>query len=493
MKEVFSSIVATAPLLFEEQAATTKQKRHIVRVPHYLRPDGPCEGRDCTNIVPGGFVYRKKQKYICSEYCLHSIYHSKPKQRDYDRPDGPCEGPGCQNVVPGGHVSGVMKHYFCSPLCRGRYTKRLHVVGNCLFCDGPVYGPPSKAGKTKYCGEEHEALHMREKVLGPCGPFGAMIEEYLAVASNYRKGTLPQVKTSLSHLLGYAHTQEHLTTLEEITPSVMTRFIAQERTRGMTSGSFIGHASTFFNFLAAEGRISTRNPVVPRIHSQKSKPAVARPYADKDLAFIWNLLEESGGVDLLLAMSIGEESGLRIGEVCNIRLEDVDQDKQTIFVRLPTKNMRTRTVPYHDKVKKYLDAWSQLRNPSCPHDHLLHSMWLATYCEGTLNTRFRKLFLDKPRPARGFSFHRLRHSWATRLMNNGMELAVLKELGGWESWNSMQRYIRVLETTVRRQYEETYRKLQTTQVDEGSEQTFSLMDVALLGNVPEVDRRSEAV
>ena len=78
-------------------------------------------------------------------------------------------------------------------------------------------------------------------------------------------------------------------------------------------------------------------------------------------------------------------------------------------------------------------------------------------------------------------------------MNNGMELAVLKELGGWESWNSMQRYIRVLETTVRRQYEETYRKLQTTQVDEGSEQTFSLMDVALLGNVPEVDRRSEAV
>src|SRR5450631_1524869 len=114
--------------------------------------------------------------------------------------------------------------------------------------------------------------------------------------------------------------------------------------------------------------------------------------------------------------------------------------------------MRTRTVPYHDKVKKYLAHWLDIRNAGCKHDHLLHSKRLACFVTGGMDTQFRKLLSGQPRPAAGFSFHRLRHSWATRLMNNGMELAVLKELGGWVSWNAMQRYIKVLPETIQRQY-----------------------------------------
>jgi len=70
-------------------------------------------------------------------------------------------------------------------------------------------------------------------------------------------------------------------------------------------------------------------------------------------------------------------------------------------------------------------------------------------------------------------------------MNNGMELAVLKVLGGWESWNSMQKYIRVLDVTVKRQYEESYRKLQEQLESEDSE-TISLLDFAAINAVPDV-------
>jgi hypothetical protein len=73
-------------------------------------------------------------------------------------------------------------------------------------------------------------------------------------------------------------------------------------------------------------------------------------------------------------------------------------------------------------------------------------------------------------------------------MNNGMELAVLKVLGGWVSWNSMQKYIRVLDVTVKRQYEESYRKLQEQPESDDSE-TLSLLDFAAMGAAPGITPR----
>ena len=181
----------------------------------------------------------------------------------------------------------------------------------------------------------------------------------------------------------------------------------------------------------------------------------------------------------MLAFAIGEECGLRVGEVANIRISDIDTSAQTIFVRLPTKNKRTRTVPFHAKVKRYLELWLAKRNPRCDHDHLLHNNVAHCFDQNQLDAWFQNLLSDESEPARSFKFHRLRHTWATRLMNNGMELAVLKELGGWQSWSSMQRYIKVLDSTVRGQYEASYARLQEKQ-ESGEDETISLVDFALM-------------
>jgi integrase len=322
-------------------------------------------------------------------------------------------------------------------------------------------------------------LHYANRSFGQNNPFRSLVEEYIRLNSYYRKASLGGAKSSLAHFFRFAFQVEGLTKLEEIRPSVVSRFIAHERDRGLTSGNFIGHISAFFGWLLAEERADMSNPVIQRIHSQRGAPTQARPYTDGDLSFIWTIVESCDDVALKLAFAIGKECGLRVGEVCNIRLEDVDRDKQEIFVRLPTKNMRTRRVPFHDDVVKYLDIWLAQRNPKFPHDHLLHSRPLAAFNTGTMSCHFKKLLRHKAMPAAGFLFHRLRHTWATRLMNGGMDLAVRKVLGGWESWNSMQKYIKVLDTTVKRQYEESYNKLQEKNGAE-REEPLSLLDFALM-------------
>jgi integrase/recombinase XerD len=312
------------------------------------------------------------------------------------------------------------------------------------------------------------------------GPFRALVETYLATTNRYRGKSLVSVKVALVRFFGYVHEVEGATELNAITPSMVTRFVAAERLRGITTTNYLSSVSMFFRHVMAEDdTFSLRNPVVTYIHYQKRNLQPPRPYKDEELKFIWNIVEDRNRLSLLLAMAIGEECGLRVGEVCNLRLSDVDCVKQSIYVRLPTKNMEPRSVPFHDKVASLLPLWLSQRASNCTHDHLLHSVKRAAFNSNTLDLQFRKLFKDDPAPANEFSFHRLRHTWATRLMNNGMELAVLMKLGGWKSWEAMRRYILVLPATIKAQYEEAYRKLQT-KVAHPDEPTLSLAEFSML-------------
>ena len=398
----------------------------------------------------------------------------------------PCEGPGCTNIVPAGLYSARRTRSFCSDTCRYRESANKYVVGTCPQCGGPVRGLKGSKSNRKFCCNQHMLDNEAERILNPTDVFRPLIEEYMAgaAANYYATGTLPTVRVSLAKFFAFVVQVEKIGSLEKIGSTVITRFIAAERKRGLTSRGFVGHLSTFFGWLIAEERYHRGNPVVSRIHSQRGAPAAPRPYSDRDLHTIWECVEKSGNLELMLAFAIGEECGLRAGEVANIRLSDIDASAQTIFVRLPTKNMRTRMVPFHSKVKKYLELWLRERGSNAALDHLLLNKAAHPFTTGLLDLWFKKLLSQEPDPAGSFCFHRLRHSWATRLMNNGMELAVLKVLGGWESWNSMQRYIKVLDGTVRAQYEASYARLQE-KAESGEDEVTSLVDFALMENTAE--------
>jgi integrase len=407
-----------------------------------------------------------------------NAFHRPPKQYWEATP---CEGPGCTNIIPAGLYQPQRTRSFCSKSCGYRDAGSKYIVGECPHCGGPVMGRKDEVGIKVYCCDEHWRAHSTEQILGPTGVFRGLIEEYMATAAAnyYSPGTLPTVRVSLAKFFRFAVQIEEITALDDVRPAVITRFIALERERGLTGRNFVGHLSTFFGTLIVEEKYGRANPVVSRIHSQRGAPAEARPYNDRDLNMIWECVERTGKLQLMLAFAIGEECGLRIGEVQNIRLSDIDASAQTIFVRLPTKNKRTRTVPFHCKVKKYLELWLAKRNPDCTHDHLLHNNASKPFTGTHFDAWFKKALSKAPDPACAFKFHRLRHSWATRLMNNGMELAVLKELGGWQSWSSMQRYIKVLDSTVRGQYEASYARLQEKQ-ESGEDEAISLVDFALM-------------
>jgi integrase len=395
------------------------------------------------------------------------------------RPYRHCGNPACRRRVSKKPVPNGTAPTYCSSACRKHRENTIQA--RCEHCNVAFLRPQWRRRNSNFCSQEHFRLNRIERVLGATGPFRQTIEEYLKGTDRYRKGTMKTVQAALGNFFSFVVQNQKIYRFEDIRPRIVTRFIAQERDRGIKNRNFIGYLRMFFNWLQAEERVDMTNPFVLGIHTMQINPGEPRPYDEAQVDAIWGSIKASGDVALMLAYSIGLECGLRVGEVANIRLEDVNREKQTIYVRLPTKNMRPREVPFHDGVMKYLDQWLELRRPEFRTDHLLHGKHLGIFDTSSLDGRFKTVLKRHHGPAANFKFHRLRHTWATRLLNNGMELATLKELGGWESWSSMQRYIKVLPETVKRQYAGSYQRIQEKQQAE-PENVISLMDFALMSS-----------
>lgn len=390
---------------------------------------------------------------------------------------GPCEGPECNNVVPAGMVFGHQIHWFCADDCKRRAKnlrrqgyKRNH--GNCELCQQPIlnssYTPP------RFCCRAHFRAFERNRIMSAAGPLEPILEDYIFHTSHYADSTLLSVKTNLARFARYIYEELGITLFENVRPSTISIYMEHEKQRGIKSTNTIGHLSTFFNWLIVENDLDIRNPVVRLFHKQRSNQNDPRPLGDIEVSSLWEILVDRGHIPTMLAFAIGEECGLRGGETCNIRLQDVDTVRRTIFVRRPTKNNVERTVPYHDKVARCLDLWMLLRHPGCGHDHLLHGERNAPWRIGKLDQIFKRVFTPMPRGAGKFVYHRLRHTWASRLFNCGMDLVVLQKLGGWLCLATLKIYVRVEPETIDRQYRQAYEQLKLRR-DEPSEEVM-LMD-----------------
>lgn len=391
-----------------------------------------------------------------------------------------CMGPDCNRSVPAGYYGIKRSQFFCSHRCKLRFGELRHVVGKCLFCGADIHSFPCFEGKRRFCNIEHKNRYYLEgKISQKCGPHAETLKTYINGFGkiHYSRSALRSARTYLISFLDFLN-EKGITDLEDVKPSHITAYIAKETGRGISHCAYLGAISVFFGWLIAEGRRKATNPVVPRIHRGPRKRNLPRPYSGQEMEDMWKVLEEHGSTIEKVAFALGEECGLRVSEVGNLRLGDIDQLAQRLFIRLPTKNRTTRRPFYHEKVKRVLVKWLSERNPNCGHDHLLYNISLQPIkYSDHLQTKIRKTLAKHG--ISGFSFHRLRHTWATRLANSGMDAATLMELGGWKNWESMHQYVEISQKRVEEQYHVSMEKAKEDR-DMAQESVMSLSDLAFI-------------
>lgn len=136
-------------------------------------------------------------------------------------------------------------------------------------------------------------------------------------------------------------------------------------------------------------------------------------------------------------------SGIRVGELCGLDLDDVDTGRRVL--RVIGKGDKQRTVPFGVPADHALQAWLSHGRPRLATDGSGAALLLGAR-GGRLNQRTARTVvatavaaIDGPR----MGPHGLRHSAATHLLEGGADLRVVQELLGHSSLATTQLYTHV--------------------------------------------------
>lgn len=139
---------------------------------------------------------------------------------------------------------------------------------------------------------------------------------------------------------------------------------------------------------------------------------------------------------LLIALSYG--AGLRVSEVINLRVADIDIEELTIHLK-QAKGKKDRITIFPERLE------SNIQNLIAGKDK--NEFVFASERGGKLTTRTaQKVFANALKKAgikKSATFHSLRHSFATHLLENGVDIRYVQELLGHQNIRTTQRYTQV--------------------------------------------------
>ena len=134
-------------------------------------------------------------------------------------------------------------------------------------------------------------------------------------------------------------------------------------------------------------------------------------------------------------------SGLRIGEIANLRVEDIDSKKMRIFVRKGKGNKERYTILSKQSLEMLRVYWSKCRQNK-RWGRIFLSESGAAITVGVIREHFRQ-YRRKAKLSEKVTMHTLRHCFATHLIENGATLIQVKELMGHSNIRSTMAYIHV--------------------------------------------------
>lgn len=171
--------------------------------------------------------------------------------------------------------------------------------------------------------------------------------------------------------------------------------------------------------------------------SKKLPVVLSRQEIDKILSSIQNPKHR-----LMIALSYG--AGLRVSEVINLKVKDINLEELTIHLK-QTKGKRDRLTIFSEKLKKDLAAITVLKDKN---DLVFESERGGALSERSAQNIFEKA-LKKSGIKKDASFHSLRHSFATHLLENGVDVRYVQELLGHQNIRTTQIYTKVTNPSIK--------------------------------------------
>lgn len=138
----------------------------------------------------------------------------------------------------------------------------------------------------------------------------------------------------------------------------------------------------------------------------------------------------------ILAMLYG--SGLRISELINLKLSDLDLQRKQVIVR-QSKGRKDRVVALSEKIYGLLNDYLHSYRPDT---YLFNGQQALRYTSGSVRN-FLKAAVQRAGIQKRVTPHTLRHTYATHLIESGVDLKFVQELLGHSKPETTQIYLHI--------------------------------------------------
>lgn len=269
--------------------------------------------------------------------------------------------------------------------------------------------------------------------------------KYLIVEKNYSEYTILNYRKDLENFLDFLD-KECIKKYENIDYKVLRLYLNEMFNRKYSSKTISRNLSslrTFFKYLSREEIIGF-NPMI-LISNPKQEKKLPSYLNYKELEDILDIPDTSTVLGLRDAsiLELLYSTGIRVGELVNIKIKDIDFNGNRI--KILGKGNKERYVLFGDKCKKLLNKYlsesrTQLIKQS--NDYL----YLNT--RGTpISIRTTEKMVDDVVKRSSVKFnvspHTLRHTFATHMLDNGADLNSVGELLGHSNLNTTAVYTHV--------------------------------------------------
>jgi site-specific recombinase XerD len=207
----------------------------------------------------------------------------------------------------------------------------------------------------------------------------------------------------------------------------------------------------FFDYLIDEEGVMKENPV-RKISIRLPKP-LPRHLKDREVEKFLSVIRDVRDRAMFLLML---RCGLRVEEVARLTVDAVEYRKKQVFVA-SGKGAKDRVVYLSDDARLALEAYTQRRSSKARKMFLVQKGPLTGTPISVRGIQQRIEYYAK-KSGLPVSCHRLRHTFATQLLNADADLATIQDLLGHEHITTTQRYAHVANLKVQRDY---YKAMET--------------------------------
>ena len=277
--------------------------------------------------------------------------------------------------------------------------------------------------------------------------------EYLKVERKYSNKTILSYKDDLieyNEFLG-----NNFTNILNIDINIVNNYMKYLYERKITKSSISRKLSSIrglYNYLVREEII--KENYFNKISNPKRELYLPKFLKEEELDKIFSVCNFNNPTEErdTLIIELLYATGVRVSELVNIKIKDINRKEK--LIKVLGKGNKERIVIYNNHTKKALDAYLK---DGYNYFNKKSSEYLILNKNGNkLSERYIREIINKKVSQASLDIkispHTLRHTFATDILENGMDLMTVKELLGHESLNTTSIYTHITNEQIKKTY-----------------------------------------